>query len=96
MSWSQTTAWKPKRVLAGGVDLVLCELLIPKLSGLSLRKELLRNPATAGIPFILMSANKQEQTVRRAFDLGIQHFLARPLALYELAGLVNFIAEKEA
>lgn len=85
-----------KLVLAGGVDLVLCELLIPKLSGLSLRKELLRNPATASIPFILMSANKQEQTVRRAFDLGIQHFLARPLALYELAGLVNFIAEKEA
>jgi len=85
-----------KLVLAGGIDLIVCELLIPKLSGLTLRKELLGNPAAAGIPFILISANKQEQTVRRAFDLGIQHFLARPLALYELTGLVNLIAEKEA
>lgn len=85
-----------KMLLAGGIDLVLCELLVPKLGALTLRKELLGNPSTAGIPFLLMSANKQEQTVRRAFDLGIQHFLARPLALYELTGLVNLIASKEA
>lgn len=84
------------KLLLGGIDLIVCELLIPKLSGLTLRKELLREPLTAKIPFILMSVNKQEQTVRRAFDLGIQHFFARPLALYELTGLVNLIAEKGA
>jgi len=83
-----------KLLLAGSVDLILCELFIPKLSGFTLRKELLNRPSVANIPFILMSANKQEQTVRRAFDLGIQHFFARPLALYELTGLVKLIAEK--
>ncbi len=77
-------------------DLIISELLIPKLSGLTLRKDLLARPSLGRIPFLLMSVNKQERTVSRAFELGIRHFFSRPLPLYELTGLIKLISEKGA
>nr|WP_321297028.1 response regulator [uncultured Sphaerochaeta sp.] len=77
-------------------DLIISELLVPKLSGLTLRKDLLARPSLGRIPFLLMSVNKQERTVSRAFELGIRHFFSRPLSLYELTGLIRLISEKGA
>lgn len=77
-------------------DLIVSELLVPKLSGLTLRKDLLGRPSLGKIPFLLMSVNKQERTVSRAFELGIRHFFSRPISLYELLGLIKLISEKGA
>jgi hypothetical protein len=43
-----------------------------------------------------MSVNKQEQSVKRAHSLGIVHFFSRPVALYELVGLIEILAKKGA
>lgn len=75
-------------------DLIVSELLVPKLSGLTLRRDLLTRPSLGRIPFLLMSVNKQERTVGRAYELGIRHFFSRPLPLYELIGLIKLISEK--
>ncbi len=72
-------------------DVMICELMIPKLSGLTLRKDLLKSAECAHIPFILMSANKHEDTVRRAVGLGISHFFARPVMQAELTGAVSLM-----
>ncbi len=85
-----------KQILSEQVELILCELLIPKVSGLTLRKQLLATPSAGKIPFILMSVNKQEQTIIRAHSLGIMHFFSRPVALYELVGLIKILAKREA
>ncbi|MBN2859187.1 MAG: response regulator, partial [Sphaerochaetaceae bacterium] len=75
-------------------DAILCELLISKLSGLTLRKELLTHSTVSSIPFILMSVNRNEQSIRRAYELSIKHFLKRPVALYEIVALMTLIMEK--
>ncbi len=81
-------------LLATLVNIILSELMIPKLSGLTLRKELLKTPSLGKIPFLLMSINRQERTVRRAYELGIQHFLARPVAMYDIVGLIGSLYKK--
>lgn len=78
-------------ILQSHPDLILCELLIGKLSGLTLRKELLKQTNFGVIPFVLMSINKNEQTITRAFELQIKHFLKRPVARFELVGLINLL-----
>jgi len=75
-------------------DIIICELMIEKLGSFTLRKALLANTNTQRIPFILMSVNKNEHTVRRALSLGISYFFARPIALYELSGVVNILASQ--
>ncbi len=78
-------------ILQSHPDLILCELLIAKLSGLTLRKELLKQTNFGTIPFLLMSINKNEQTISRAYELQIKHFLKRPVARFELVGLINLL-----
>ncbi|MGH0053926.1 MAG: diguanylate cyclase domain-containing protein [Sphaerochaetaceae bacterium] len=82
------------QILSEAIDLILCELYVQKLSGLTLRKQLISTPSAGNIPFILMAENKQEQTVKQAYELGIRHFFSRPIALYELVGLIEIIAKK--
>ena len=75
-------------------DVILCELLVAKLSGLTLRKDLLSRSTVSSIPFLLMSVNRNEMSIQRAYELGIRHFLKRPVALYEIVALVTLIMEK--
>lgn len=84
-----------KAILKTPPDLIICELHIAKLSGLTLKKELQKKASSGRVPFILLSPNKNEQTIKRAFELQIRHYLPRPVALYELTGLVNLLIEKE-
>jgi diguanylate cyclase (GGDEF)-like protein len=75
-------------------DLIICEQMIPKLSGFTLRKQLLGSPLRKSIPFILLSHTKNERTVNRAIGLGIQHFLAKPVMIAELVGIVGLLTSR--
>lgn len=85
-----------KAIEENSFDIIVSELMIPKLGALTLRKELLKIPARKRIPFILMSANKNEDTVRRALNLGISHFLVRPVLMVELVGIIDQFAAQAA
>lgn len=76
-------------------DLIICELLVSKVGGMTLRKQLLESKQTARIPFILMSSNRSEENLLRAFGMGIEHFIPRPIAIYELVGLVTLLFNKQ-
>ena len=75
-------------------DIIICEQMIEKIGSFTLRKELLKTSNTQRIPFILISANKNERTVLRALSLGISYFFIRPGALDELSGVVNILASQ--
>ena len=75
-------------------DIIICELMIEKINALTLRKELLINPETRNIPFLLMSAVKNEHTVSSALQVNISHFFLRPVLLVELVGVVKMIVRR--
>ncbi len=75
-------------------DIIISEQMTSKLSAFTLRKELLDNPETRQIPFILLTYNKQAHTVERAIALGITYILPRPVILTELLGIVSLLTSK--
>lgn len=75
-------------------DLIICELMVPKVNAITLRKELLAKQRTRKIPFLLMSYTKNESTVGRALEVRISHFFWRPVMLVELLGVVKLIAAR--
>lgn len=75
-------------------DIIISELMVPKVNALTLRKELLAKPTTRKIPFLLMSYSKNESTVGRAIEARITHFFWRPVLLVEMLGVVNLIANR--
>ncbi len=70
-------------------DIVICELMIPKIDGLSLRERMLKSSEMKNKHFILLSYQKDEVLVEQAFEHNIQFFLKKPFMMYELLGIVR-------
>lgn len=59
-------------------DLVLLDVMMPGMDGPSTFRELRKNPATANIPVLLLTAKVQSSDQRRFADLGVQAVLFKP------------------
>ncbi len=69
-------AWKP--------DVVLLDIMMPRLSGFEVCKRLRQDPATKKIGVIMITALDQPADVDRAVDAGTDDFLTKPINQAEL------------
>jgi len=66
-----------KQVLADKPQLVLLDLILPKMNGFEVLAELKTNTNTQTIPVVILSNLGQEEDVKRALDLGAVDFLIK-------------------
>ncbi|MEE8335190.1 MAG: response regulator, partial [Candidatus Neomarinimicrobiota bacterium] len=71
------------------IDLIISEITIPKLDGFSFRQKLMKSSKYKNIPFILLSHQKNNEEITRAFNLGISHYLKKPYYVSELLGIAS-------
>lgn len=69
-------------------DLVLCDIMMPELDGYGVLHMLGRDPATAELPFIFLSAKAERVDVRKGMELGADDYLTKP---YEEGELLNAV-----
>lgn len=70
-------------------SLIISEVMIPKLDAFQVRRRLLSQSLTKSIPFILVSHLKNEDSLKQASALGIEHYLKKPYMLSELIGIIQ-------
>lgn len=70
-------------------DLMICDLMMPEISGLELLKALRANPETEAIPFMIVSAMGGEEDIIRGFSLGADDYIIKPVSLKELQARVK-------
>lgn len=70
-------------------DLIICDLLSPKMSGLELRNEILVDPRTKNIPIIFLSENPSPDGLPPATPLAEPEYLTKPVDGEKLARLVQ-------
>ena len=86
------------RALAEGEapDLVLLDLIMPKVSGFEVLRRLKQDPATARIPVIVLSNLGQKGDVERATEAGAVAYLVKAkVTLRELVGRVEAVLDRE-
>jgi len=71
-------------VMAAIPDLVLLDVMMPKMTGTEVCAALRGNEATANIPIILLTARSQEVDVERGFDVGADDYMVKPFSPREL------------
>jgi CheY-like chemotaxis protein len=59
-------------------DLILLDVMMPGMDGPTTFRELRKNPATARIPVLLLTAKVQSSDQRRFADLGVEAILLKP------------------
>ena len=65
-------------------DLILLDIMMPKLSGFEVCKKLKSNPATRGIMILMVTALNELGDIERAVNAGTDDFLSKPVNKIEL------------
>ncbi len=68
--------WKP--------DLILLDVMMPKLSGFEVCRRLRADPATSGVSVLMVTALDQATDVETAVDAGTDDFITKPINKTEL------------
>ena len=85
-----------ERARAGQPDLIVLDVMMPKLDGLQVAAALRADEATASIPIIMLSAKAQELDMRAGGAAGADVYLTKPFDPLELLEQVATLIEKRA
>jgi len=72
--------------------LVLLDLKLPRRSGLEVLEWLRGQDGLRRLPVVMLTSSRQSQDVNRAYDLGANSYLVKPVefdALQEMLGTIN-------
>ena len=65
-------------------DLVLLDIMMPKMSGFEVCKRLKSDPETGNIPVIMVTALNEFGDIERGIDSGTDDFVSKPVNKFEL------------
>ncbi|OLT60335.1 hybrid sensor histidine kinase/response regulator [Moorena bouillonii] len=72
-----------------GVDLIICDLEMPRLNGLELLSLSHQEPALADIPIIMLTSRSQKKYKQLATELGAMAYLTKPYLDEEILATIN-------
>jgi len=73
---------------AGGIDLVLLDIVMPEMDGYEVCRRIRSDPATAFLPVVMITASGEPEK-RRAVEAGADDFIAKPFDAAELVARVR-------
>ena len=71
------------------VDLILLDVMMPKISGFEVCRRLKNDPKTSDIPIIMVTALSELGDIERGIDCGTDDFLSKPVNKWELVTRVR-------
>ncbi len=76
-------------------DLILLDMMMPGISGYEVLTRLKAQPATAGIPVIMISAFNEMESVVRCLEAGADDFLPKPINTTMLSARIDASLERK-
>ncbi|MCD6394497.1 MAG: response regulator [Planctomycetes bacterium] len=70
-------------------DLILLDVMMPKMSGFEVCRRIKNDPKTADIPVIMVTALNEMGDIERAINSGTDDFLSKPVNKWELVTRVK-------
>ncbi len=75
-------------------DLIICDIMMPELDGYGVLHMLNRNPATAYIPFIFLTAKAERSDLRKGMEMGADDYITKPFDDVELMNAIEVRLKK--
>jgi DNA-binding response OmpR family regulator len=74
-------------------DLCLLDVMMPRLDGYELTRELRSSQGLDGIPIVLLTASVQDAAVSKGFEAGADDYIKKPFSPQELLTRVSAMLE---
>lgn len=78
-----------EKVLLNKPDLILCDVMMPKLDGFGVLNILSKRTDTSDIPFIFLTAKAEKSDFRRGMNLGADDYITKPFYKDELLAVIE-------
>jgi len=75
-------------------DLVILDLILPQLDGLSVCRWIRKNPETAGTPILIMSGRSEDIDKLVGFEAGADDFVTKPVSTHEVVARVKALLRR--
>src|SRR5258708_16256393 len=75
-------------------DLILCDIMMPELDGYGVLHILSKDPSTANIPFIFLTAKTEMRDFRAGMNLGADDYITKPFDGLELLNVIELRLKK--
>jgi DNA-binding response OmpR family regulator len=75
-------------------DLAVLDVMMPKMDGYDVTRQIRAGEATAGIPVILLTARVQEADIARGFEAGADDYVKKPFSPQELRARVQAVLRR--
>ncbi len=77
-------------------DLILCDILMPRIDGFEVYKQLQNDSSTSLIPFIFLTALAEQNEIRKGMELGVDDYIIKPILLKDLLNAIGIRLQKAA
>ena len=74
-------------------SLILLDLNMPKMDGREALATIKSDPKLAPIPVVVMTTSTAAQDIARAYELGSNSFISKPITLAELVGITKTLGQ---
>ncbi len=75
-------------------DLIILDIMMGAMSGITLARRLKQSPSTADIPIIFCSARGDEEDIITGLGLGAADYIAKPFSMRELVARVKAVLNR--
>jgi len=76
-------------------DIILCDIMMPELDGYGVLYMLNKNPETATIPFIFLTAKAERVDLRKGMEMGADDYLTKPFDDMDLLNAIETRLKKK-
>jgi len=76
------------------VDLIICDWVMPNMSGLELLKTVRQDEKYSKIPFIMVTAEAEKEKIMDAIKSGVSQYIVKPFAADALYKKMQAVMEK--
>lgn len=73
--------------------IILLDLKIPKIDGISVLQQIKRDPRTKTIPVIALTTSNEMADVNTAYESGINSYILKPVEFKEFADAIRLISD---
>ena len=77
-------------------DVVVTDVMMPRVDGFELLRRLRADPATAAVPVVMLTARAGQEAAVEGFAAGVDDYLAKPFQAAELLARVRVAVERAA